>query len=353
MQAQGRAYQKNVPPSKLFVGGLSRKTTEKSLTEYFSYYGELNKVRVKLDAGTGQCRGFAFLQFADPVSAELAVAEPEHIIDKKVATVSVMEKHKSVKLFIGSLAKTTTEASLREYLSYYGDVKEATVKKGEGGESRCFGFARFADPASAEVALAEAEHILDGQRIKIKASRKPAEDCKLFVGGLSKETTNEMLSDYLSYFGELIEVEVKVDSSTGESRGFAFVEFVDPLSCELAIGEAEHIVDGKAIKVKMSQKGKANEDSKIFVGNLETSTTTEVLREYFSYYGDLTEVEVKTHADSGRSRGFGFATFVDPVSVELVLAETEELIIEGKAVKIDKASRGKKEARGGVKLFIE
>jgi len=347
-----RAYQKNRPPSKLFVGGLSRKTTEKSLTEYFSYYGELNEVRVKLDAETGQCKGFAFIQFSDPVSAELAVSEPEHIIDKKVAAVNVLEKTKPIKLFIGGLAKKTTDASLLEYLSYYGVVKDAVVKKGEGGRSRGFGFARFADPASAEVALAEAEHILDGQRIKLQACRKSSEDCKLFVGGLSKETTNATLSDYMSYFGELVEVEVKINSSTGESRGFAFVEFVDPLSCELAVGEPEHIVDGEAIKVRMSQKGKANEDSKIFVGNLETSTTTEVLREYFSYYGDLTEVEVKTHADSGRSRGFGFATFVDPVSVELVLAETEEHIIEGKAVKIDKASRGKKEARGGVKLFI-
>ncbi|XP_035221391.1 RNA-binding protein Musashi homolog Rbp6-like, partial [Stegodyphus dumicola] len=44
------------------------------------------------------------------------------------------------------------------------------------------------------------------------------------------------------------------------------------------------------------------------------------LREYFSKYGDITEVMVMKDPTTRRSRGFGFVTFADPDSVDKVLA---------------------------------
>ncbi|GFY52873.1 RNA-binding protein Musashi homolog Rbp6 [Trichonephila inaurata madagascariensis] len=57
------------------------------------------------------------------------------------------------------------------------------------------------------------------------------------------------------------------------------------------------------------------------MGELEfVLQTEEGLREYFSKYGDITEVMVMKDPTTRRSRGFGFVTFADPDSVDKVLA---------------------------------
>ncbi|KAL3228111.1 hypothetical protein MRX96_004029 [Rhipicephalus microplus] len=55
-------------------------------------------------------------------------------------------------------------------------------------------------------------------------------------------------------------------------------------------------------------------------GGLSWQTAPEGLREYFSKFGDITEVMVMKDPSTRRSRGFGFVTFSDPASVDKVLA---------------------------------
>lgn len=49
----------------------------------------------------------------------------------------------------------------------------------------------------------------------------------LYVGGLADEVTKEILSAAFIPFGELRNVEMPLDNSTGSHRGFGFVEFED------------------------------------------------------------------------------------------------------------------------------
>lgn len=57
----------------------------------------------------------------------------------------------------------------------------------------------------------------------------------------------------------------------------------------------------------------------MFIGGLSWQTAPEGLREYFSKFGDITEVMVMKDPTTRRSRGFGFVTFADPSSVDKVL----------------------------------
>jgi len=51
--------------------------------------------------------------------------------------------------------------------------------------------------------------------------------------------------------------------------------------------------------------------AKLFVASLSWNTNNEMLHEYFSQFGEVTEASVINDRETGRSRGFGFVTFRD------------------------------------------
>jgi len=67
---------------KLFAGGLAQEATEKDITDYFSKFGEVVSVNLKMDQMTGRSRGFAFVVFKD-VETLNKVLQEEHAIKGK------------------------------------------------------------------------------------------------------------------------------------------------------------------------------------------------------------------------------------------------------------------------------
>ncbi len=77
---------------------------------------------------------------------------------------------------------------------------------------------------------------------------------KLFVGGLSWDTTDDGLKSAFDRFGEITEAKVILDRDTGRSRGFGFVTFTEPDSATQAISEMDGTeLDGRRIKVDLAQ----------------------------------------------------------------------------------------------------
>jgi len=76
---------------------------------------------------------------------------------------------------------------------------------------------------------------------------------KLFVGGLSFETTGNGLRDGFARFGEVVEAKVITDRDTGRSRGFGFVTFADGASAQQAMSEMNGTeFEGRTIKVDLA-----------------------------------------------------------------------------------------------------
>ena len=58
---------------KLYVGNLSYSTTEASLSEAFSAFGEVVSVNLITDQMTGRSRGFGFVEMVDDAAAKAAI----------------------------------------------------------------------------------------------------------------------------------------------------------------------------------------------------------------------------------------------------------------------------------------
>ncbi|XP_043316161.1 RNA-binding motif protein, X chromosome-like [Cervus canadensis] len=78
---------------------------------------------------------------------------------------------------------------------------------------------------------------------------------KLFIGGLSAETTEKCLEAEFGKYGRIVEVLLIKDRNTNKSRGFAFITFESPADGKDAAKEMNgKFLDGKAIKVEQANK---------------------------------------------------------------------------------------------------
>jgi RNA recognition motif-containing protein len=72
---------------------------------------------------------------------------------------------------------------------------------------------------------------------------------KVFVGGLSWDTTDESLRKAFEPFGALVSANIISDRETGRSRGFGFVMFEDEENAHKAIKEmTDTNLDGRVIR---------------------------------------------------------------------------------------------------------
>ncbi|KAA8594378.1 hypothetical protein FQN60_005212 [Etheostoma spectabile] len=68
---------------------------------------------------------------------------------------------------------------------------------------------------------------------------------KMFIGGLSWQTSPDSLRDYFSKFGEIRECMVMRDPTTKRSRGFGFITFADAASVDKVLAHSHHELDSK------------------------------------------------------------------------------------------------------------
>lgn len=73
---------------------------------------------------------------------------------------------------------------------------------------------------------------------------------KLFVGGLSWDTTDSSLQDFFSKVGNVVSATIIIDKYSGKSKGFGFVEMSTDEEAEKAKQELNgQTLDGRAINV--------------------------------------------------------------------------------------------------------
>ncbi|KAM9115418.1 heterogeneous nuclear ribonucleoprotein A1 isoform 3-T3 [Pangshura tecta] len=163
---------------------------------------------------------------------------------------------------------------------------------------------------------------------RVRSPKEPEQLRKLFIGGLSFETTDESLRGHFEQWGTLTDCVVMRDPNTKRSRGFGFVTYSTVEEVDAAMNARPHKVDGRVVEPK---RAVSREDSqrpgahltvkKIFVGGIKEDTEEHHLRDYFEQYGKIEVIEIMTDRGSGKKRGFAFVTFDDHDSVDKIVIQ--------------------------------
>lgn len=165
-------------------------------------------------------------------------------------------------------------------------------------------------------------------RERERECKEPEQLRKLFIGGLSFETTEESLRAHFEQWGTLTDCVVMRDPNNKRSRGFGFVTYSAVPEVDEAMLARPHKVDGRVVEPK---RAVSREDSskpgahltvkKIFVGGIKEDTEEYHIRDYFEPYGRIDCIDIMEERSTGKKRGFCFVTFDDHDTVDKIVAQ--------------------------------
>ncbi|XP_074515361.1 heterogeneous nuclear ribonucleoprotein A3 isoform X2 [Sebastes fasciatus] len=161
-----------------------------------------------------------------------------------------------------------------------------------------------------------------------REAKEPEQLRKLFIGGLSFETTEESLRAHFEQWGTLTDCVVMRDPNSKRSRGFGFVTYAAVEEVDEAMKARPHKVDGRVVEPK---RAVSREDSnkpgahltvkKIFVGGIKEDTEEYHIREHFEKYGKIECIDIMEERSTGKKRGFCFVSFDDHDTVDKIVAQ--------------------------------
>ncbi|KAK3096530.1 hypothetical protein FSP39_001065 [Pinctada imbricata] len=149
-----------------------------------------------------------------------------------------------------------------------------------------------------------------------KEKRKFTGRCRLFVGNITPDTTEEQFKEMFKPYGEVGEIFVNA------SKGFGFIRLDYRHNAEAA----KSALDGTVQNGRMLRVRYANHGAAVKVTNLSPYVSNELLEQAFTQFGDIERAIVVTD-DKGRSLCEGIVEFARKPAVQQCLRRVNEGVL--------------------------
>ncbi|XP_075592244.1 uncharacterized protein LOC124499479 isoform X6 [Dermatophagoides farinae] len=222
-----------ISKTNLYIRGLTPNTTDKDLQLLCQPYGNIVSTKAILDKETNKCKGYGFVDFDNPNSAEQAVkslisqgvqAQMAKCTDtnrnKTMQQKILQQEHDPTNLYIANLPMTMAETDLEAMLSLYGNVISTRILKDSNGTPRGVGFARMESKEKCESII----NILNG---KLLPGGKDTLLVKFADGGSKKKNHYKNESRYRS---DVDQLQMGFDSTNLTTNGGVTAMLPSPLS---------------------------------------------------------------------------------------------------------------------------
>jgi len=397
---------------KLFVGSLEFSTTEDEISEYFSKYGDIMSVSISKFPDSGKSRGFAFVNFQSAKAVDQVQQSRPHVIKgRKLETKRTTPKHlvgqpesqvSTSKIFIGppevrnkghsGLTEEISDEDLTEYFAQFGNlVKVQQMTWEDSGKKRGYGYVEFTDEDAVDKAVLVRTHIIKGREIEAKKclTKQQMNDIKemknksgfqnmnnmgMGNNGMAGMNNMGMGMNNMDMGGNTIGMNnLGMGGNTtgmnnmgmGMNSGSMGMMGNNSMSMgNMGTGK----FNGGRYNAGMGATNNQNEPRgtkrprtavdleakimrKLFVGNLDFGTSEDDLKTHFEQYGDVEDVNIHKHQDTGRPRGFAFITFVNSSGVDNVQM-CRPHILQGKTLDTKRALPNSQDDVRVKKIFI-
>ncbi|KAL2229353.1 polyadenylate-binding protein 7 [Sesamum indicum] len=228
-------------------------------------------------------------------------------------------------LYVGDLAMDVTDGMLFDAFSEFKSLASVRIcRDSSTGRSLGYGYVNFISPQDAIHAIEVKNHsTLNGRVIRVTWSHRDPDARRsgignVFVKNLCDTMDSVKLQEMFQKFGNILSCKV-VTSDDGKSKGYGFVQFESETSAKAAIEKLNGSTDGDKQMyvgkfVKKSDRAVPSHEAKytnLYIKNLDTGFSEEVLMEKFAQFGKIVSLAVSKD-DNGASRGFGFVNFENP-----------------------------------------
>lgn len=220
----------------VFVNQLVQRASERDLRKYFNAKGfRVNEVIMLRDKRTGRHKGCAYVELRKLEYVQSCIAALNDQVPDFQKFPILIKASEAEKNYAATTTTTTTTSVVASNAALVAPVKGNTQM----------------------AALAAPVFPLDSFGNPIMAQ-------KVYVGGLNPTVTHDHLLALFSPFGSLVSVQMQIDAATQTSKGFAFLQFVDPRDANLAIQS----MSGQSLAGQALKTGWGNQ---VGGGNIVTS----------------------------------------------------------------------------------
>jgi len=136
----------------LYIRGLLPNTTDKDLVNLCQSYGKIVSTKAIIDQNTNKCKGYGFVDFELPMSAEAAV---KALTAQGVqAQMAKQQEQDPTNLYIANLPNYMSENDLESMFAPFGQVISTRILRDNNGISRGVGFCRMESKEKCEAIIA-------------------------------------------------------------------------------------------------------------------------------------------------------------------------------------------------------